>query len=249
MNSGKMLNLRFAFVRSKKATRKPNNINLQLSILSFQQGQQAPVLDFRYVITEAAHYIMALNFQQEFDLLYIDLRPKTEVKEGIAGFKFSRDAKKTMHPEIYDHLALIDISSVCAASIHQYGKEIIRVEKANFPSDAAMMVTAGCGDDYVCFSKHLLPVSRHFLLRPMNTQWNTILKAFDFFLMEGVWEAVMYVSEWIAEHLGAGIISHAILLEGLSNHACYPMLCTAMGNFLTQRYPLTKKRLELNISH
>lgn len=249
MNSGKMLNLRFAFVRSKKAIRKPNNINLQLSILSFQQGQQAPVLDFPYVITEAAHYIMALNFQQEFDLLYIDLRPKGEGKEGIAGFKFSRDAKKTMHPEIYDHLALIDISSVCAASIHQYGKEIIRVEKANFPSDAAMMVTAGCGDDYVRFSKHLLPVSRHFLLRPMHTQWNTILKAFDFFLMEGVWEAVMYVSEWIAEHLGAGTISHAILLEGLSSHACYPMLCTAMENFLTQRYPLTKKRLELNISH
>lgn len=219
---------------------------MQLSILSFHEGHPAPVLGFRYLVTEAAHYIMALNFQQEFELLYIDLHPKADGKEGIAGFKFSRDAKKTMHPKIYDHLALIAISSVCAASIHQYGKDTIRAEKVNFPSDAAMMVTEGCENDYVLFSKHLLPVSRHFLLRPMHTQWNTILKAFDFFLMDGVWDAVIYVAEQIAEYQSKGTINHAILLEGLSSQNFYPVFCAAMENFLSQRYPLSKKQLELN---
>ena len=229
------------------AKRKPNNIILQLSILSFQEEHHAPVLDFRHFIAEAAHYMMALNFQQEFELLYIDLNPKPEGKEGIAGLKFIRDAKKTMHPKIYDHLALIDISSVCAATIHQYGKELIKIEKSNFPSNAAMMVTKGCGEDYVLFSKHLLPVSRHFLLRPMHTQWNTILKAFDFFLMDGVWDAVMFVAEFLTENKSIERISHAQLVEGLSENGFYPMFCAAMENFLAQRYPLTKKRLEFHI--
>lgn len=229
------------------AKRKPNNIILQLSILSFQEEHHAPVLDFRHFIAEAAHYMMALNFQQEFELLYIDLNPKPEGKEGIAGLKFIRDAKKTMHPKIYDHLALIDISSVCAATIHQYGKELIKIEKSNFPSNAAMMVTKGCGEDYVLFSKHLLPVSRHFLLRPMHTQWNTILKAFDFFLMDGVWDAVMFVAEFLTENKSIERISHAQLVEGLSKNGFYPMFCAAMENFLAQRYPLTKKGLELHI--
>lgn len=189
---------------------------------------------------------MALNFQQEFELLYIDLNPKPEGKQGIAGLKFIRDAKKTMHPNIYDHLALIDISSVCAASIYQYGKEIIGVEKFNFPADAAMMVTEGCGEDYERFSKHLLPVSRHFLLRPLHTQWNTILKAFDFFLMDGVWDAVIFIAELIAENKRPGLISHAQMLESLSRNPCYPAFCAAMESFMRSRYPLTKKSLQLN---
>ena len=226
---------------------KPNNFILQLSILSFQEGHHAPLLDFQHFLAEAAHYIMALNFQQEFELLYIDLHPKPEGKAGIAGLKFIRDAKKTMHPKIYDHLALIDISSVCAATIHQYGKEIISIEKSNFPSDATMMITKDCGEDYVLFSKHLLPVSRHFLLRPMHTQWNTILQAFDFFLMDGVWDAVIFIAAFLAENKNMNSVSHIHLLEGLSKKDFYPMFCAAMENFLAQRYPLTKKGLQLNI--
>ncbi|MFW0718406.1 hypothetical protein [Pedobacter sp. N23S346] len=219
---------------------------LQLSILSFQQVEHTPTLDLRYFVTEAAHYVMALNFQQEFELLCIDLNFKSEGKKGIVGLKFIRDAKKTMHPNIYDHLALIDISSVCAASIYKHGKDIIGIEKFNFPADAAMMVTEGCGEDYERFSKHLLPVSRHFLLRPLHTQWNTILKAFDFFLMDGVWDAVIFIAELIAENKSLSVISHAQMLENLSKQACYPTFCAAMESFLLARYPLTKKSLQLN---
>jgi len=247
MHCCKMLNLGFAFgIKHQQHQREPNNFNLQLSILSFQQAEQTPALDLRYFITEAAHYVMALNFQEEFDLLYIDLNPSTEGKKGITGLKFNRDGKKTMHPKIYDHLALIDISSVCAASIYKHGKEIIGIEKSNFPADAAMMVTEGCGEDYERFGKHLLPVSRHFLLRPLHTQWNTILTAFDFFLMDGVWDAVTFIAELISENKSIGIISHAQMLESLSKSKCYPVFCSAMESFLMARYPLTKKSLELN---
>ena len=242
-----MLNLSFALVfKISWHKRNRTTILLQLSILSFQQVEHTPMLDLRYFVTEAAHYVMALNFQQEFELLNIDLHPKSDGKNGITGLKFIRDAKKTMHPKIYDHLALIDISSVCAASIYKHGKEIIGIEKINFPADAAMMVTEGCGEDYERFSKHLLPVSRHFLLRPLHTQWNTILKAFDFFLMDGVWDTVIFIAELIAENKGSGVISHAQMLENLSKNACYPTFCAAMESFLSTRYPLTKKNLQLN---
>ncbi|MRX77092.1 hypothetical protein GJU39_13450 [Pedobacter petrophilus] len=247
MHSCKMLNLGCAFgIKHQQHQREPNYFNLQLSILSFQQAEHTPALDLRYLVTEAAHYVMALNFQEEFDLLYIDLNPNAEDKKGIAGLKFNRDAKKTMLPKIYDHLALIDISSVCAASIYKHGKEIIGMEKSNFPADAAMMVTEGCGEDYERFSKHLLPVSRYFLLRPLHTQWNTILKAFDFFLMDGVWDAVIFIAELISENKNMGIISHAHMLESLSESTCYPAFCTAREGFLLARYPLTKKSLEMN---
>jgi len=219
---------------------------LQLSILSFQQADQTPTLNLRYLVTEAAHYVMALNFQDEFDLQYIDLHPQAEGKKTIAGLKFMRDAKKTMHPKIYDHLALINISSVCAASIYKHGLAMISVEKANFPADAAMMVTEGCGDDYERFSKNLLPVSRHFLLRPLHTQWNTILTAFDFFLMDGVWDAVIFIAELLSENKNIGVIGHSQLLENLSKSPCYPTLCVAIESFLLRRYPLTKKSLQLN---
>ena len=198
--------------------------------------------DLRFSVTEAAHYIMALNFQQEFELLYVDFTAKPN-GNGMVGLKLIRDARQTMHPKIYDHLALINISSVCAATIYKHGKEKVRNEKNNFPVDATMMVTEGCMDDYQRFKKHLLPVSRQFLLRPVHTQWNTILKAFDYFLMDGVWEAVLFTAGLIVKYKKSGGISHAQLLDGLSDKDFYPILCASMENFLAQRYPLDKKAL------
>ena len=70
---------------------------MQLSILSFQPEHLAPTLEIRYFIAEAAQYVMALNFQHEFELLYIDLNLKPNGKRGIIGLKLIRDAKKAMH--------------------------------------------------------------------------------------------------------------------------------------------------------
>lgn len=219
---------------------------MQLSILSFQQAHQSETLDVQFFVTEAAHYIMALNFQQEFELLYIDLNTIPESKNTVDGLKLIRDAKKTMHPKIYDHLALINIASVCAATIYKYGKQTVAAEKSKFPSDAKMMVTEGCMEDYESFKKHLLPVSRQFLLRPLHTEWNTILTAFDFFLLDGVWEAVSFIAELLSENKKVGGISHPQMIDSLSKKDFYPMLCAAMENFLSQRYPLSKAGLSLS---
>jgi len=219
---------------------------LQLSILSFQEDHPFVLTDLRFYIAEAAHYIMALNFQQEFELLYIDLTAKPEHKPGIVGLKLIRDAKKTMHPKIYDHLALINISSVCAATINAHGKDKVHQDKSKYPAQAELMVIEGCMDDYEAFKKHLLPVSRQFLLRPIHTEWNTILTAFDFFLMDGVWEAVSFVGEMQAKHKNDGGVSHAQLFDQLCRQDFYAMLCASMENFLNQRYPLSKETLKLN---
>ena len=219
---------------------------MQLSILSFQEDHPFILTDLRFFIAEAAHYIMALNFQQEFELLYIDLNPKPQNKRGIVGLKLIRDAKKTMHPKIYDHLALINISSVCSATINAHGKDKVNHDKTTYPAHAELMVIDGCMEDYESFKKHLLPVSRQFLIRPLLIEWNTILMAFVFFLMDGVWEAVSFVAEMLAKHKNEGDVSHTRLLEQLCNQDFYPMLCASMENFLHQRYPLSKETLRLD---
>lgn len=220
---------------------------MQLSILSFQEDRPFIFTDLRFYIAEAAHYIMALNFQQEFELLYIDLTAKPENKPGIVGLKLIRDAKKTMHPKIYDHLALINISSVCAATINAHGKEKVLHDKSKYPAQAELMVIEGCMADYKTFKKHLLPVSRHFILRPIHTEWNTILTAFDFFLMDGVWEAVTFVGAILAKHKNDGGVSHLQLFEQLSRQDFFAVLCSSMENFLHRRYPLSKESLKLNV--
>lgn len=218
---------------------------MQLSILSFQEDRPYIVTGHRFYILEAAHYVMALNFQQEFELLCIDLKQKSTNNDGIIGLKLIRDANKTMHPKIYDHLALINIASVCAATINAHGKEQVKKEKENYSTDADLMVVAGCMDDYEQFKRHILPVSRHFILRPLHTEWNTILAAFDFFLMDGVWEAVTFVASLIAKHKNEAGINHDQLLDEISIRDFYPVFCASMENFLQQRYPLTKNSLKL----
>jgi len=218
---------------------------LQLSILSFQEDRLSITTKHRSFMVEAAHYIMALNFQQEFELLYIDLNPKSQHADGMVGLKLIRDAKLTMHPKIYDHLALINIASVCAATISKHGKEKVKDEKAGYPSNADLMVISGCMDDYKQFKKNLLPVSRQFLLQTLHTEWNTILCAFDFFLKDGVWDSVDFVAGLMAKHKTQGGISHLQLLESISTQDFYPMLCASMHDFLHQRYPLSKASLKL----
>jgi len=220
---------------------------LQLSILSFQEDRPVVLSDLRLFIIEAAHYVMALNFQQEFDLSHIDLNAKPGGKARIAGLKLIRDARKIMHPKIYDHLALINISSVCAATIYAKGKEKVNREKSNYPSNAGLMVTDACINDYERFKKNMLPVSRQFLLRPLHTEWNTILTAFNFFLMDGVWEAVMFIASFIAKHQKEGCISHLQIFEQITSQDFYAVLCASMENFLHQRYPLNKESLKLDL--
>ncbi|RDC57924.1 hypothetical protein DU508_02935 [Pedobacter chinensis] len=190
---------------------------------------------------------MALNFQQEFELSYIDLNAKPNGKAGIVGLKLIRDSRKTMHPKIYDHLALINISSVCAATIYTNGKEKVNKEKSNYPSNAELMVTDACMDDYEHFKKNMLPVSRQFLLRPLYTEWNTILTAFNFFLMDGVWEAVMFIASFIAKHQKEGCVSHLQIFDQIATQDFYAMLCASMENLLHHRYPLSKESLKLDL--
>jgi len=218
---------------------------LQLSILSFREDYPSIVTDLRFFIAEAAHYVMALNFQQEFELLYIDLNQKPG--GGIVGLKIIRDAKKTMHPKIYDHLALINISSVCATTISVHGKEKVLRDKHCYPSNSELMVIDGCMEDYEFFKKNLLPVSRQFLLQPLQTEWNTIISAFNFFLMDGVWEAISFVASFIVQNRRDLGISHSQLFEQLCIQDFYPMLCSSMESFLNLRYPLSKESLKFSL--
>lgn len=181
---------------------------------------------------------MALAFRDEFELLYIDL-------EGNGGLKLIRDSQKTLYPKVYDHLALIRISSICAATLYKHGAELVKKEMPNFPLDAELLDMEGCEQDYIQFKKLLRPVSRFFILHPVQTEWNTILKAFDFFLSPGILQSVSFLAEKMKTHSEPGI-SHEELLEALSNQDFYAECCNSIDEFLQKRYPLTKAGLKIN---
>ena len=180
----------------------------------------------------AAQYIMALNFTDELEIVDIDL-------SGNTGLKIVRTSKKALSPQIYDHLALINISGICGLSIDRYGAAFIGAEMHTFPEDASHMLLTGNEEAYISFKKNLRPVSRAFLLKPLQTEWSTILKAFEFFLVTEFYQSVCFVCATLQSHQ-KGRISHHEIFDQLRMHDFYGDLTSVMAAFKNQRYPLKK---------
>ncbi|WP_443938662.1 hypothetical protein [Pedobacter sp. MW01-1-1] len=180
---------------------------------------------------------MALNFEEEFLLQHVDL-------ENEAGLKIVRDAKKTLYPKIYDHLAFISISGICSTTIFKHGVDLVKTEKAYFPFDATYLETEGAEKEYTLFKKHVRPVARYFVLSTVKTEWNTILKAFDFFLEPAVWQAVSFVASFFQKHTGK-VLLHEDISMAMQNQPFYEDFVQQKNGFLAARYPLTKEILKV----
>jgi hypothetical protein len=216
---------------------------LQLSIFSIQE----PVIHNkpldRSVFMAAAQFVTALNFETEFELLSLSaMNPQTGVsKKG--GLVFVRNGKLKMHPEIYDHLSLISISSICAGSVYFHGLDKIAAEIANLPYSDGLLELEGAEEDYMAFKRLCSPVSRFFLLQAKKVQWSAILSTFRFFMMEGVWDVVSYVAQAISQ-ADTDVLSCTQLLEKMQKEEWYPGFSSSLEAFHTSRYPLNKVKLE-----
>ncbi|MGN7985819.1 hypothetical protein ACTJKC_00680 [Pedobacter sp. 22226] len=163
------------------------------------------------------------------------------VKKG--GLIFVRNGKLKMHPEIYDHLSLISISSICAGSIYLHGLDKIAAEIVNLPYSDELLNLEGAEEDYMAFKRLCSPVSRFFLLQAKKVQWSAILSTFRFLMMKGIWEVVNYVAEAISQ-ADADVLSFMQLLEKMQKEKWYPEFCSSLKTFHTSRYPLSKVKLE-----
>ncbi|MFC3563182.1 hypothetical protein [Pedobacter jamesrossensis] len=209
---------------------------MQLSLLDFTEPLTASY-DIRQCFIEAAHYIMALNFQDEFELLYIDLKNKT-------GLKLIRDSDKILYPEIYDHLALITFSGIAVATLHKHGRGVVAEQLINLPYNATILDTEGLGAHYQLFKKYLKPVERFFLTKKMHAEWNTIINCFEFLLNGPVWCAIEFVAQILSMSKGKGL-SHLEIIDKLCLQDFYPDLLVCLNNFSNKRYPLTKENLSM----
>lgn len=211
---------------------------MQLSLLDFSEPFSEPLAtahDLRHCFIEAAHYIMALNFQAEFEILYIDIKDKT-------GLKLIRDSEKILYPEIYDHLALITFSGIAAATIFKQGRENVAKHLYDFPKDASILDTEGLSSKYQLFKKYLKPVERFFLTKKMQAEWNTIINCFEFLIQEPVWQAIEYVAGLLSVTQTKGL-SHFEIAEKLCSQVFYADLLNCQNNFILKRYPITKESL------
>lgn len=163
------------------------------------------------------------------------------VKKG--GLIFVRNGKLKMHPEIYDHLSLISISSICAGSIYLHGLDKIAAEIVNLPYSDGLLNLEGAEEDYMAFKRLCSPVSRFFLIQAKKVQWSAILSTFRFLMMEGIWEVVSYVAEAISQ-ADADVLSCMQLLEKMQKEKWYPEFCSSLKTFHASRYPLSKVKLE-----
>lgn len=159
------------------------------------------------------------------------------------GLVFVRNGKLKMHPEIYDHLALISISSICAGSVYFYGRDKIAAEIVNLPYSDGLLNLEGAEDDYMAFKRLCSPVSRFFLLLAKKVQWSAILSAFRFFMMEGIWDVVNFVAQALHQ-ADADVLACAQLLESMQKQEWYPGFCQSLQDFHASRYPLNKVGLE-----
>ncbi|WP_205945118.1 hypothetical protein [Pedobacter psychrodurus] len=216
---------------------------MQLSIFSIQK----PVINTkpldRSAFMAAAQFVMALNFADEFELLSLSVmntQPGTTKKGGLV---FVRNGKLKMHPEIYDHLALISISSICAGSVYFHGRDKIAAEIVNLPYSDGLLNLEGAEEDYMAFKRLCSPVSRFFLLQAKKVQWSAILSTFRFFMMEGIWDVVNFVAHALHQ-ADADVLACAQLLESMHKQEWYPGFCRSLQDFHASRYPLSKVGLE-----
>jgi len=191
----------------------------------------------------AAQFIMALNFAGEFELLSLSAMNNQPGNAKKGGLVFVRNGKLKMHPEIYDHLALISISSICAGSVYFHGRDKIAAEIVNLPYSDGLLNLEDAEDDYMAFKRLCSPVSRFFLLQAKKVQWSAILSTFRFFMMEGIWDVVNFVAHALHQ-ADADVLACAQLLENMQKQAWYPDFCESLKTFCASRYPLSKIGLE-----
>lgn len=146
------------------------------------------------------------------------------------GLVFVRNGKLKMYPEIYDHLSLISISSICASSVYTHGLDTISTEIIHLPYSDGLLDVKGAEEDYMSFKRLCSPICRFFLLHPKKVQWSAILAAFRFFLMEGIWEVVGFVAKAIHQ-ADADVCSCAQLLDEMQKQDWYPGFVAALQNF------------------
>ncbi|WP_343522171.1 hypothetical protein [Pedobacter sp.] len=191
----------------------------------------------------AAQFVMALNFAHEFELLSLSAMNAQPEHAKKGGLVFVRNGRLKMHPEIYDHLALISISSICAGSVYFHGRDKIAAEIVNLPYREGLLNLEGGEEDYMAFKRLCSPVSRFFLLQAKKVQWSAILSAFRFFMMEGIWDVVNFVVHAM-QRADADVLACAQLLESMQKQPWYPAFCSSLHDFRATRYPLNKVGLE-----
>ncbi|MCZ4243546.1 hypothetical protein [Pedobacter punctiformis] len=218
---------------------------MQLSIFSTPTNPEPQDRNLSICLIEAAHYVMALNFTDEFSLLYITLNHNERSAKG--GFRFVRNGHLKMHPTVYDHLALISISGICAATINTHGLELVTLEHNRFPIDSTLLVMANCEEDYANFKRLVSPISRHFLLSAREVQWSSMLAAFNFFVAPGVWESVQFIANLLITGPEDKLM-HPDILTALKVTNNYSALCIAMDQLRALRYPLSKAALKVSIT-
>lgn len=212
---------------------------MQLSIFSIQEHVTCKKPLDKGTFMAAAQFVMALNFADEFELLNLSL---LNIQTGMAkkgGLVFVRNGKLKMHPEIYDHLALISISSICAGSIYIHGRDKIAAEIVNLPYSDGILNLAGAEEDYMAFKRLCSPVSRFFLLHTKKVQWSVILSVFRFFMMHGIWDVINFVAERLRQ-ADADVLACAQLLESMQEQEWYPDFNQSLQDFHASRYPLSK---------
>ncbi|WP_316805407.1 hypothetical protein [Pedobacter nototheniae] len=217
---------------------------MQLSIFSTPADPKPQDRNLTVCLIEAAHYVMALNFMDEFSLLYITLNQTERSARG--GFRFVRNGHLKMHPMVYDHLALISISGICAATIHAHGLELVTLERNNFPIDSTLLVMADCEEDYANFKRLVSPISRHFLLSAREVQWSTMLAAFNFFVAPGVWKNIELIGHLLMSSKEDKLM-HPDILAQLKAAEGYADLGVAMDHLRALRYPLSKAALKVSL--
>jgi hypothetical protein len=212
---------------------------LQLSIFSIQEPVPCKKALDQGTFMAAAQFVMALNFADEFELLSLSA---LNIKTGMAkkgGLVFVRNGKLKMHPGIYDHLALVSISSICAVSIYIHGLDKIAAEIVNLPYSEGILNLAGAEEDYMAFKRLCSPVSRFFLLHTKKVQWSAILSVFRFLMMDGIWDVVNFVAEKL-HYADADVLACTQLLESMKEQEWYPVFYQSLQDFHASRYPLSK---------
>ncbi|SES13595.1 hypothetical protein SAMN04488023_13443 [Pedobacter rhizosphaerae] len=219
---------------------------MQLSIFSTSEPIKIERDNPTIALMETAHYLMALNFSTEFELCHFAINQSGGNKIGKGSFRFVRNGHLKMHPKIYENLALINISGICAATIARHGKEEVRRAYQNFPLDTSMMVMEESERDYEDLKRLISPIARHFLLSPRQVQWNITLAAFSYFLHPGVWEGVTWLATQL-QNTNQSNVSHLELLEHIPLQNFYPSLQEAAEVHILNRYPLSKENLQVRL--
>lgn len=212
---------------------------MQLSIFSIQEPANCSKPLDGGSFMAAAQFVMALNFAHEFELLSlsaINNRPGVAKKGGLV---FVRNGKLKMHPGIYDHLALISISSICAGSIYNHGLDKMASEIINLPYSEGFLSLTGAEEDYMAFKRLCSPISRFFLLHTKKVQWSAILSVFRFLMMDGIWDVVIFVADKL-RHSDTDILACTQLLESMKKQEWYVDFNQYLHDFHASRYPLSK---------